>query len=377
MSDAQIELLKHFVSICDKDPSILHTPKLQFYREYLERLGAIIPPAPTSEPDNKPTKTKSKPSDEDIHEEQMEEEEEGLALPELDQSGVIPPDSEEELLPMGDISKIVTDESIEKANECRDLANAAFSESDFEKAFKHYTQAIELNPGSSILHARRANVLLHLCKPLAAIRDCNKAIELNPDSAQGYKFRGRANRLLGNWLAAHSDLSTACKLDYDDTANEWLKEVLPNAKKLQEYERAKKRLAEEKELQDRRARVERAQEANKRARDEAAARGDMHEDKESGGFGMGGFTELLKELGDDPELLKMMKDDPSLIGKISEIMQNPSNIMKHMGDPAVQKLLGKLGSKFGAEGPSSDFSTESDKSPESSPTKKAPEPELD
>ncbi|EYC32295.1 hypothetical protein Y032_0003g1503 [Ancylostoma ceylanicum] len=34
--------------------------------------------------------------------------------------------------------------------------------------------------------------------------------------------------LLGKWVEAHSDLATACKLDYDDVANEWLKEVEPN-----------------------------------------------------------------------------------------------------------------------------------------------------
>ncbi len=35
-------------------------------------------------------------------------------------------------------------------------------------------------------------------------------------------------RLLGRWEEAAHDLQTACKLDYDDTANEMLKEVLPN-----------------------------------------------------------------------------------------------------------------------------------------------------
>lgn len=79
--------------------------------------------------------------------------------------------------------------------------------------------------------------------------------------------------------------------------------------------------------------------------------------------------------------------------------KNPSNIMKHMGDPAVKKLLSKLGSRFGAEGPAtgkndlhtiiywmqlkqvwlgvSDHSNEDAKSSEQSPMKKAPEPELD
>lgn len=84
---------------------------------------------------------------------------------------------------------------------------------------------------------------MKLSKPLAAIRDCDKAIALNPDSSAGYKFRGRAYRfillfyyfifffifrLLGKWSEAHKDLVLACKIDYDDTAAEWLKEVEPN-----------------------------------------------------------------------------------------------------------------------------------------------------
>ena len=34
-------------------------------------------------------------------------------------------------------------------------------------------------------------------------------------------------RLLGKWEESAADLAMACKLDYDDTANELLKEVLP------------------------------------------------------------------------------------------------------------------------------------------------------
>ena len=36
------------------------------------------------------------------------------------------------------------------------------------------------------------------------------------------------DRLLGHWVEAHTDLALACKLDYDDVAYEWLKEVEPN-----------------------------------------------------------------------------------------------------------------------------------------------------
>ncbi|KHN72220.1 Hsc70-interacting protein [Toxocara canis] len=214
--DAQTELLRQFVQLCKKNPGMLHEPKFAFYKEYLESLGATIPPAPKKE---------ETPKKAEVHEDETMEEDEPPV--ELDMSGVIEGENDEPL-PMGDPNKEVSEEDMEKANEERDSAMTAFGEGDFEKALEHYTKAIELNPGSAILHAKRANVLLKLNKPNGAIRDCDKAISLNADSAQGYKFRGRAHRLLGNFLEAHKDLAMACKLDYDDVANEWLKEVEPN-----------------------------------------------------------------------------------------------------------------------------------------------------
>ena len=35
-------------------------------------------------------------------------------------------------------------------------------------------------------------------------------------------------RLLGQWEEASRDLQAACRLDYDEQANEWLKEVKVN-----------------------------------------------------------------------------------------------------------------------------------------------------
>ena len=35
-------------------------------------------------------------------------------------------------------------------------------------------------------------------------------------------------RLLGNFLEAAKDLRLACKIDFDEQADEWLKEVTPN-----------------------------------------------------------------------------------------------------------------------------------------------------
>ena len=56
-------------------------------------------------------------------------------------------------------------------------------------------------------------------------QDCSRAIQLNPDNAAAYKWRGRAQRLLGNFAEAAKDLSTACKIDFDEQADEWLKQV--------------------------------------------------------------------------------------------------------------------------------------------------------
>ena len=33
-------------------------------------------------------------------------------------------------------------------------------------------------------------------------------------------------RVMGNFTEAAKDLSTACRIDFDETADEWLKEVL-------------------------------------------------------------------------------------------------------------------------------------------------------
>ena len=71
------------------------------------------------------------------------------------------------------------------------------------------------------------SIYIRLEKPNAAIRDCDAAIALNPDSAAAFKWRGKAHRLLGDWVKSAADLSTACKIDYDDMANDLLKEVQP------------------------------------------------------------------------------------------------------------------------------------------------------
>lgn len=133
---------------------------------------------------------------------------------------------------MGDPTVQPTEEEISEAQAKRSEAVSAFVEKDFEKAIKLYTEAITLNPQAALLYAKRGQVYLEMKKPNACIRDCDRALELNPDSAAAHKFRGRANQLLGNFEEAATDLRLACKFDFDEQADEWLREVTPNVSTL-------------------------------------------------------------------------------------------------------------------------------------------------
>lgn len=79
----KIRDLKLFIDLCRKDPDLVHHPELEFFKNYLESLGAVVPPKQTFE--NKPEKPKeeSKPEPEEVTPESEESE------VELDYEGVI------------------------------------------------------------------------------------------------------------------------------------------------------------------------------------------------------------------------------------------------------------------------------------------------
>lgn len=133
---------------------------------------------------------------------------------------------------MGNFTLQPTEEEITESQAKRSEAVSAFVEKDYEKAIQLYTEAIILNPQAALLYAKRGQIYLLLNKPNACIRDCDRALELNPDSAAGHKFRGRAYHLLGKWEEAANDLRLACKFDFDEQADEWLREATPNVSKL-------------------------------------------------------------------------------------------------------------------------------------------------
>ncbi|XP_047488440.1 piggyBac transposable element-derived protein 4-like isoform X2 [Penaeus chinensis] len=180
-----LERLQNFISACRQTPSILHVPQLSFFKEYLTSLGARLPES------SSPPKPEETPMKEP--EPKVEEEEEVESDVELNNEGVIEPETEDPP-ELGDSNKVVSEEDQDAANEKRSEGMMAMSDGDFQKAVDCFTEAIKLNPGSAMLYAKRANILLKQSRVNAAIRDCDEAIKLNPDSAAAYKFRGRAHR---------------------------------------------------------------------------------------------------------------------------------------------------------------------------------------
>merc|ERR1719348_1581765 len=185
-----------------------------------------------------PGASKSEPAaaapEEKEEEEEVESEESDIELEELE--GIVK--DEVKVQPeMGDDSVEVTPEMMEEANNKRGEAMSAMSDGNFDQAIKLITEAIKKNPKSANMYAKRAMFYVKSKRPSAAIIDCEKALSINKDSAQPYKWRGRAYRLLGKYEEAWHDFQTACRLDFDETCNEWMKEVQVNAKKISEHKR--------------------------------------------------------------------------------------------------------------------------------------------
>ncbi|XP_068308321.1 TPR repeat-containing thioredoxin TDX-like [Pyrus communis] len=268
MDAAKVEELKEFISKCKSNPSIVHTPSLAFFKSYLQSLGARIPPVPKMDKDDgdmSDTKqyfdAKRDPSgnnDDDIVESDIE----------LDVTDVVEPDNDPPQK-MGDPSIEVTEEMQDAAQIEKSKAIDAVSEGKLDEAIDLITEAIMLNPVSAILKATRASFFVKLNKPNAAICDANAALEINPDSAKGYKIRGMAKAMLGQWEEAASDLHVASKLDYDEEIGLVLKKVEPNVHKIEEHRRKYERLSKEREIKS--AEQERKRKAEAQERDALSA----------------------------------------------------------------------------------------------------------
>lgn len=255
---------------------------------------------------------------------------------EFDMAGCVEPDKLDDGQKMGDPSKEITEEMSDKADELRIEAMSQLSEGNTEKAIELFTEAIENNPSSALLFAKRGQAYLKLTRPNACIRDCTRALELNCDSAPAYKFRGRAYRLLGEWELAAKDLRQACNIDFDEQTDEWLKEVTPNAKRIEEHLLKKERRKKDKEERERLDRMKKAREAHAKA----AAKDEKEETNEAGDF---------YKFMQDPEIMAAFQD-PEVAAAFKDISTNPANFIKYQSNPKVMNLVSKLSSKISGSG---------------------------
>ncbi|KAM5572795.1 hypothetical protein ABKV19_012714 [Rosa sericea] len=400
MEEAKLNQLKHFVEQCKSDPSILADPSLSFFRDYLESLGATVPSSAGKNEDSKPRSYVVEESDDDMSEEAepeqvhvQEEEEEEIVESDLELEGdIVEPDNEPPQK-MGDTSVEVTEENRDASQAAKGKAMEAISEGNLEEAIEHLTEAILLNPTSAIMYGTRASVYIKMKKPNAAIRDANAALEINPDSAKGYKSRGIAHSMLGNWEEAAKDLHLASKLDFDEEISAVLKKVEPNVHKIQEHRRKYDRLRKEREdrkiereRQRRKAEAQAAYEKAKKQEQSSSSRrpggfpggmpggfpggmpgGFPGAGGMPGGFpgagGMpGGFPGAggapggsaggvpgnvdFSKILNDPELMAAFSD-PEVMAALQDVMKNPANLAKHQANPKVAPIIAKMMSKFG------------------------------
>ncbi|XP_061445382.1 putative protein FAM10A4 [Rhineura floridana] len=224
--------LQALLNLYKQDPTLLRSKQMSFLRDSLESMGDTISGFQRIEAfPLKLGKVEGKPAD------QLTSEESDL---EMDEDGIIKPD-EDDPQEMGDENVEVTLDMKSNAEQKNEEAYTALDTGDLQNAIDLFTEAIKLNPLSSLLYTNRASVFVKMQKPNAAIRDCNKASELNPDDAQAYKWRGKAHMLLGHWEEAAEELALACIWDYDEDTNALLKEVQPRALKMIEHHTKYKR----------------------------------------------------------------------------------------------------------------------------------------
>ena len=104
----------------------------------------------------------------------------GYESPEADEEpdpDLMTPDNDPPL-PFGADSAEPSDADMEKATEAKMAAADAASNGDHAKAIEHFTTALTLMP-SPLVYAKRAECLLKLKKPNAAIRDCGWSLPAN------------------------------------------------------------------------------------------------------------------------------------------------------------------------------------------------------
>jgi len=270
---SKLSAAEEVVKECQKNPSLLNEPELLFMKKFV---------------DGEPVEIDD---DDDVPPELEEVDESGNAAPASaptseaavpnEEEGTIPPEKQPFPMIPKNADETPEDADWSIAGEKKSQASAAASEGNYDDALKFYGEALEAEAVTASLSAttlaKRADILLKLDRPAAAVHDCDAALIINPDSVRALKTRGKANRRLGYWTKANLDLAAAQNIDYDPD----LAELCSLVKDKAASELAKERDAErKKELEERKKKA--AEEHRKKMQQEEAERA------ASSGPGMGG-----------------------------------------------------------------------------------------
>lgn len=209
-----------------------------------------------------------------------------------------------------------------RQGEEKQRAQQAYEIGNFELALRHYSEAIAVGEASALLYTRRAETLLRLRRPLAAIEDCNAALDLNPDSGKAFRLRGIAFRYLGKWTQSHEDLAKGQSIDYDEAT-------------VPVQQLVDRRAAAIRERQQQRAQKSRRLEGVRRKR---LAKW-IYEAQERDELPVSFDTELLMSaVNEDPQLLKKL-DEPKFRNALAELSRDPSCFAEVQSDPEVAQVM--------------------------------------
>jgi len=248
-------------------------------------------------------------------------------------------------------------EDWEGAATAKQSANEAKACDNLELAVEMYTKALELGTVSAMTLASRAECLLKLRRPKAALADCNAALEICHDSAKALRCRGTVYRHLGKWEEANLDMSEAQRIDFNPDFDAIHRFVIQKAAEIRAAE-VQHRIEEEEKLRER-VRKQR-EEMKQREEEERAEEEKRRSEQESSGF-PGGFPGGMPEgMGGMPGaegiqqvLMQLLMSDPEL----SAGLQNPKIMKAFTGmmsgdtsassDPEVAAYMEKLQAKLG------------------------------
>ena len=322
MDKSKIDQLRAFVEVVKANPDILRSDELSFFQEFIESFGGKIPAAKSSEPTAAAAPETAEPKEEDFYDK--------------DDADRMGPESDP-LPPTPKVGEELSEEQQNKVNSLKAKAIEALEDGDRKAGLEYLNQAVAVGGATAMLLTKRAELLLRLRRPVAAIRDCDNALSLNPDSGKAFRVRGLAHRALQKWERAHTDLANAQTIDFDE-ATEVVKRFVDE--KYKPVAEAKRVWQQTQQKPTRPARA--APSSHVSAPQMPAGMPGMPPGME----GMGG---MFGDLFSDPELATAFTN-PRVMQAMQEMMTNPAALFQYQNDPEVGPVLMKLMAKMGSGG---------------------------